>query len=309
MTDRTDMTILRALEKLGEVKTGEPMADYTTFRVGGPADVLFTPRDPECLGEVRDIACAADLPLTLIGGGSNLLVSDRGICGIVARLCDGAGFAGGMRISDDGCFLYADARVDKKDLLEFALERGLEGMEFLAGLPGCVGGGIAMNAGTDRGWFSDILTRVRCIDGSGAVIEREITDEMVRYRNLSVEDGAIFLGGYFQLRRAADPDETRRRVEEILRDREFKHPLEYPSAGSVFKNPEGHASWKLVNDAGLRGFRVGGAMVSEKHTNFIINAGGATAADIARLICHVQETVQARFGVTLETEVRMLGEF
>ena len=304
----TEKTIIRDLKILGDVKPGEPMAAHTTFRVGGPAELLFTPRNPECLGQARALARDAGLPFTVIGGGSNLLVGDRGIRGIVVRICD-ENFAGGVRLEDDEGLLYSDARVGKKDFLEFALVYGLEGMEFLAGLPGCVGGGIAMNAGTDRGWFSDILTRVRCIDGSGAVVEQEITAEMARYRNLVVEEGAIFLGGYFRLRHAADPDESRRRVEEILRDREFKHPLEYPSAGSVFKNPEGHASWKLVNDAGLRGFRIGGAMVSEKHTNFIINAGGATAADIVRLIRHIQETVQTRFGVTLETEVRMLGEF
>jgi len=215
-----------------------------------------------------------------------------------------------IRMEDDGDgILYADARADKKDFIDFALSRGLAGMEFMAGLPGCLGGGIAMNAGTNMGWFSDILVRVRFIGGNGAVIEREITPEMAKYRNLAVEEGAIFLGGSFRLKHAGDPGATRRCIDEIIRDREFKHPLEYPSAGSVFKNPEGHSSWKLVNDAGLRGYRVGGAMVSEKHTNFIINTGGATASDIARLIRHVQETVLVTFGVKLEPEVKMMGEF
>ncbi len=299
--------ILQLLKGLGAVMTDEPMSGYTTFRVGGPADILFMPREPECLAEVRALARNAGVPFTVIGGGSNLLVSDAGVRGIVARICGGKNLPGGMSVEGE-CLLRADSGVDKKAFIDFALAAGLEGMEFMAGLPGCIGGGIAMNAGTSMGWFSDIMARVRYIDGNDAVVERDITPEMVRYRDLAVEPGAIFLGALFRLRRADDPEKTRRSIGEIILDREQKHPLEYPSAGSVFKNPEGHASWKLVNDAGLRGFRIGGAMVSDKHTNFIINAGGATAGDIVRLIRHVRETVEKKFGVTLEPEVRMLGE-
>jgi UDP-N-acetylmuramate dehydrogenase len=305
-----DDGIIRKLSGLGEVKTGENLSRYTTFRAGGPADVLFTPADPLCLGEVRALAKSGGVPFTVIGGGSNLLVSDSGVRGIVARVCAVEGTPGMIRMEDDGdCLLYADARVDKKDFIAFALARGFEGMEFMAGLPGCIGGGIAMNAGTGMGWFSDILVRVRYIDGHDEPVEKEITAEMARYRDLAVEPDAIFLGGNFRLKRAADTEEVRARIDDIIRDRGEKHPLEFPSAGSVFKNPEGHSSWKLVNDAGLRGFRIGGAMVSEKHTNFIVNAGGATAADIARLIRHVQWIVNEQFGVALEPEVRMLGEF
>lgn len=305
-----DHEIIRKLAGLGEVKIDEPMSRHTTFRAGGPADVLFTPSDPACLGEVRALARGAGIPFTVIGGGSNLLVSDTGVRGIVARVCDGENFRGGLRMEDDNdCLLYADARVDKKDFIAFALSEGLERMEFMAGLPGCIGGGIAMNAGTGMGWFSDILVRIRYVDGYDKIVERDITTEMARYRDLAVEPDAIFLGGSFRLKRAAGPEEVRARIADIIRDREEKHPLEFPSAGSVFKNPEGHSSWKLVNDAGLRGFRIGRAMVSEKHTNFIVNAGGATAADIARLIRHVQWIVNEQFGVALEPEVRMLGEF
>ncbi len=300
--------ILQSLKTLGEVRTGEPMSLHTTFRVGGPADVFFTPTDPACLAEVRAQAREGGIPFTVIGGGSNLLVSDTGVRGIVARVCDGTGFRGGIRAEGDGV-LYADARAGKKEFIDFALAAGLEGMEFMAGLPGCIGGGIAMNAGTSMGWFSDILARVRLISGDDTVVERDITPEMVRYRDLAVEPGAIFLGALFRLRSADDFEKTRRVIGEIILDREQKHPLEYPSAGSVFKNPEGHASWKLVNDAGLRGYRVGGAMVSDKHTNFIVNAGNATAGDIFRLIGHVRETVDKKFSVMLEPEVRMLGEF
>lgn len=300
--------ILGLLHRFGEVYLDEPMSNHTTYKTGGPADCFFIPKDPACLGEVRDAARRAELPFMVIGGGSNLLVSDNGLRGIVACL-SGEGEGGIRVIGDDDSVLYADARVDKKAFLNFAIRRGFTGMEFMAGLPGCIGGGIAMNAGTNMGWFSDILTRLRFIAKDGAVREKNITSEMISYRGLRMEEGTIILGGYFHLHRAEDPDAVRAAVDEIVRDRENKHPLEYPSAGSVFKNPEGHSSWKLINDAGLRGYTIGGAMISEKHTNFIVNIGNATSGDIYRLIRHVQEEVEKKFGVHLETEVKMLGEF
>lgn len=296
------------LHRYGSVMLDEPMSKHTTYKTGGPADCFFIPKDPACLGEVREAAVKEGVSVLVIGGGSNLLVSDNGIHGIVVAL-RGEG-EGGIRITDSNENLfYADARVDKKAFLEFALRRGYSGMEFLAGLPGCIGGGIVMNAGTNMGWFSDVLTRVRIIAKDGMVREKNLSDDMVSYRGLKFERDTIILGGYFRLQKAENPDEVRKRVDDIIRDRENKHPLEYPSAGSVFKNPEGHASWKLINDAGLRGYTIGGAMVSEKHTNFIINTGSATSSDIYRLIRYVQEQVAKKFGVHLEPEVRMIGEF
>ncbi len=300
--------LLELLRQFGEVHVDEPMANHTTYKTGGTADCLFVPDDIARLGELRDAAQHANLPFLVIGGGSNLLVSDRGIRGIVCQL-SGTGEEG-IRVMDDANpMLYADARVDKKAFLDFALRKGYSGMEFMAGLPGCIGGGIAMNAGTNMGWFSDVLARVRIIEKDGVIREKNLSDDMISYRGLKFEEGTIILGGYFSLKKAEHPKEVRELVDAIIQDRESKHPLEYPSAGSVFKNPEGHSSWKLINDAGLRGFAIGGAMVSEKHTNFIINTGGATASDIYRLIRHVQEVVEKKFGVRLEPEVRMLGEF
>lgn len=300
--------LLQLLYRHGSAMTDEPMSNHTTYKTGGPADCFFIPKDPACLGEVREAAKKDGLPFLVIGGGSNLLVSDSGIRGIVVALC-GEG-ENGIQLQDgDENIIYADARVDKKAFIDFALRRNLSGMEFMAGLPGCIGGGIAMNAGTNMGWFSDILTRVRIISKDGSMREKNISDEMISYRGLKFEEGAIILGGYFRLKKTASAEKVRALIEEIMRDRENKHPLEYPSAGSVFKNPEGHASWKLINDAGLRGYAIGGAMVSEKHTNFIINTGSATSSDIYRLIRHVQEQVEKSFGVHLEPEVKMLGEF
>ncbi len=303
-----DKKLISLLHRFGKVIFDEPMAKHTTYTTGGPADYFFIPKDPVCLGEVRDAATKEGLPFTVIGGGSNLLISDEGIHGVVVAL-SGEGESGIQIVGNDEHILYVDARVDKKAFLEFALRRSLCGMEFMAGLPGCIGGGIAMNAGTNMGWFSDILGRVRIIDKDGQVREQDMSDGMISYRGLKFDRGTIILGGYFRLRKAESSERPVRLVAEIIRDRENKHPLEYPSAGSVFKNPEGHASWKLINDAGLRGFQIGGAKISEKHTNFIINTGSATSSDIYRLIRHVQEEVEKKFGVHLEPEVRMLGEF
>lgn len=303
-----DNSLLSFIKRHGIIKIDEPMAKHTTYQTGGPADYFFIPRDPACLAEVCEAATKENLSITVIGGGSNLLVSDRGIRGLVVSLC-GVGESGIRMSCGDENLLYADARVDKKVFLQFALRCGFSGMEFMAGLPGCIGGGIVMNAGTSMGWFSDVLTRVRIMGNDGSVWEKNITDDMISYRGLKFDEGSIVLGGYFSLRKADDPEKIKTLVCEIIRDRENKHPLEFPSAGSVFKNPEGQASWKLINDAGLRGYAIGGAMVSEKHTNFIINTGFATSSDIYLLIRHVQLEVEKKFGVHLEPEVRMLGEF
>ncbi|MCX7677721.1 MAG: UDP-N-acetylmuramate dehydrogenase [Spirochaetes bacterium] len=301
---------LAFLWRMGTVLLDEPMSRHTTYRTGGPADCLFIPNNPACLGEVREMAKKEGLPFLVIGGGSNILVSDKGIRGIVARVC-GEVDAGIRTVAqkDESIVVFVDARVEKKAFLEWALRRGFSGMEFMAGLPGCIGGGIAMNAGTHIGWFSDILTRVRIIDKAGMLREKDITDEMISYRELRFEEGTIIVGGYFRLQKTNDPQSIQKIVEDIIREREQKHPLEYPSAGSVFKNPHGHFAWKLINDSGLRGYAIGGAKISEKHTNFIINTGSASSTDIYKLIRHVQEVVEKETHIRLEPEVKIIGEF
>jgi UDP-N-acetylmuramate dehydrogenase len=214
-----------------------------------------------------------------------------------------------MIFHDFSPLVYADASVRKEDFVSACLENGLEGVEFMAGIPGCIGGGIAMNAGTLMGSFSDILTDVDILDMKGEIKKIPVSREMSSYRRLHLPEYVAIMGGHFKLQRSADVRSAEMRVGEILKDREGKHPLEYPSAGSVFKNPEGHSSWKLINDAGLKGVRIGGACISAKHTNFIINECNATSSDIHRLIIHVQETVERKFGIHLEPEVKMIGEF
>jgi UDP-N-acetylmuramate dehydrogenase len=179
----------------------------------------------------------------------------------------------------------------------------------MAGIPGAVGGGIYMNAGTYMGSFSDILDSVKVLLHDGTVVNISMDRNESSYRKMDLPENSVILGGFFKLPEADDAGDLKKRIDEIISDRHTKHPMEYPSAGSVFKNPEGYSSWKLIDDAGLKGFSIGGAMVSGKHTNFIINAGGAVSSDIYRLVKHVQERVYGKSGVMLETEIRLMGEF
>lgn len=300
--------LARELGRLGELRIDEPMSAHTTFRVGGPADLLLFPRDAVALRDIRTAVQRHGVPLTIAGGGSNLLVGDAGIRGVTVILRESASRLGALRHEGGGA-VYAEAIVSKERFVRTCAEWSLEGMEFMAGIPGCLGGGIMMNAGTTEGNFIDILDRIDFIDEACAARSQGITREMGHYRKMDVERGAIVTGALFRLRPSREALAVKEKIARILAERREKHPLDYPSAGSVFKNPEGHSSWKLINDAGLKGYRIGGAMVSTLHTNFIVNADRARAADILRLIEHIQETVSERFGVRLEPEVRVLGDF
>ncbi|MBN2158710.1 MAG: UDP-N-acetylmuramate dehydrogenase [Spirochaetes bacterium] len=300
--------IMEALAKWGMVKENESMKNYTTYRTGGPADALVFPRTNDSVANIVKIAADAGVPLTVIGGGSNLLVGDGGIEGIVMRICEDDARRGAVVVLDRDT-VYADAIATKESFLDFAVGEGFSGMEFMAGIPGCIGGGIMMNAGTTIGSFADILKEVDIVDAAGNARLLQVDRSMASYRKMDIGEGAIVVGARFILGRSAHPGEVKTRINDILADRGMKHPLDYPSAGSVFKNPEGHSSWKLIDEAGLKGRSVGGARVSELHTNFIINAGDATSRDIRDLISLVQETVLGRFGVELEAEIKMLGAF
>lgn len=294
------------LARYGTVKTDVEMSAFTTFKTGGKADLMIYPSSIENAAAIIRYARQNDVPLTVIGGGSNLVVGDHGIRGIVIRIAEDDVCAGRIEQRDDGR-VWADACAKKRDLIEFAVSHGYGDCEFMVGVPGCVGGGIIMNAGTFMGNFIDILDSVVCIDNDGVIREIRIKRAMAHYRGIDLPDICLVWGGYFIFRKKGEVAELRRAVEAIVADRKQKHPQD-PSAGSVFKNPEGHASWKLVNDAGLKGRKVGGAMVSELHTNFIINAGGAKSSDIRELIALVQSTVKEKFGVELHPEVRTIGE-
>lgn len=296
--------ILQELSSLGNLREGVSMSSVTTFRTGGLADYLFEPFEEASVVSAVSLLRSENIEFHVIGGGSNLLVSDSGLRGVVIRLTDD-----NSGIYLDNGLIYASASVGKEKFIAGAIEKGFGGVEFMAGIPGAIGGGIFMNAGTYMGCFSDILRKIRISDYMGNIRELEVSCESSGYRHMDIPDNSIILGGFFSLPEAENPDVVRKSVDDIIADRWKKHPMEFPSAGSVFKNPEGLSSWKLINDSGLKGFCAGGAMVSEKHTNFIINTGNASSSDIHRLVKHIQETVYKHFSVNLETEIRFLGEF
>jgi UDP-N-acetylmuramate dehydrogenase len=294
---------LEHIGQCGRVFENVSMSDFTSFACGGTADLLIIPNSAAALAAIQKELAPTGQSVTVIGGGSNLLVGDKGIRGIVVAVRETAGNAG--IIENAGGLVYADALVQKSRFIDFCVQKGFGGMEFLAGIPGCIGGGIAMNAGTDKGTFSGILKRIVYARQNGALVTCDAPAS--GYRNFFLEEG-IIAGAYFELS-AADPSVTGKSVLGAIEQRKAKHPLEYPSAGSVFKNPPGEAAWKLIDKAGFKGRREGGAMVSEKHTNFIINIGAAKSSDIRSLIEMIQSAVMDKFSIKMEPEVKMIGEF
>lgn len=286
-----------------QIFSEEPMSRHTTFRVGGPAEALVQP-EGEQISAVVDWCRVHDIPYTVIGNGSNLLVSDRGISGVVIEFGKPA-----SRVRIEGRLIYAEAGAMLSKVANDVAHAGLTGMEFASGIPGTVGGAVFMNAGAYGGEMSRIIREVLVLTPKGEKKKLPVEELELGYRHSCIQErGYIVLSAVLELE-AGDEKEIFAAMEELKRKRVEKQPLEYPSAGSTFKRPEGHFAGKLIMDAGLRGFSVGGAAVSEKHCGFVVNKGGATAADIVAVMQHVQEEVKRRFDVTLEAEVRKLGEF
>ena len=295
---------LCALSTPGQVLVSEPMRLHTTFRVGGPADVFFTPRTEAELSGAVMAARHEGVPMTVVGNGSNLLVRDGGIRGLV--ICLGESFSG---ISVDGTLLTARAGDLLSCAARAALNAGLTGLEFAGGIPGSVGGGMVMNAGAYGGQLSDVAESLRVMD----VQTGEISEMPASAMNYGYRTSAVLTnGGVVTLARlrlsSGDPAEIRSRMDDLNTRRREKQPLTQPSAGSTFKRPEGYFAGALIEGAGLKGTSVGGAMVSPKHAGFIVNTGNASAADILALIALVQARVFEKDGVMLEPEVRILGE-
>lgn len=281
-----------------------PMARYTTFRVGGEADVLVDIASAEDVTVALRAARHAGVPVTVIGNGSNLLVLDGGIRGLVLRL---AGSCSGIR--REGNLVLAQAGASLHAVASFAQGQGLAGLAELAGIPGTIGGGSIMNAGAYGGELSQVVTRVDAIalsDGKPLSFSGPKLD--FSYRHSAMMDAGVVVTDVTLSLSPGDPAALRERMEALSRARREKQPLEYPSAGSTFKRPEGLFAARLIDECGLRGLRVGNAQVSEKHAGFIINLGGATARDILTLITEVTRRVQDATGVHLEPEVRILGE-
>lgn len=301
------MTLLEALQtvaRLDQLFLHEPLSKYTTFRVGGSADILFLPETEEQLVFAVRAAHETRSPLTVIGNGSNLLVKDGGIRGLVIRL--GEAF-GGTHI--DGTLLTARAGELLSCASHAALSASLTGLEFASGIPGSVGGAMAMNAGAYGGQMSDVAESCRILNlQTGEISEIQATDMNLGYRtSLPLQTGNIVTTARLRLSRG-NADEIRARMDELNARRRDKQPLTQPSAGSTFKRPEGHFAGALIENAGLKGTGIGGAQVSPKHAGFIVNTGNATAKDILELIHLVQTRVFDMSGVLLEPEVRILGE-
>ena len=299
--------IITRLEQIltkDRIRQNEPMKNHTPFRVGGPADIFLTPSAEE-LPAVLSVCREEQMPVTVIGNGSNLLVGDQGIRGVV--ICIGFGMRG---IRVDGEKIFLEAGVTLAAAAQQAAKAGLTGLEFASGIPGTFGGAVVMNAGAYGGEMKDVIVSVRVISEDGEILTLSKEELDLSYRHSVIpERGYLVIDGELLLTREKDPDQITERMEELKKKRIEKQPLEYPSAGSTFKRPEGYFAGKLIMDAGLRGFSVGGAAVSEKHCGFVINKGNATAADICALMDEVTRIVKEKYAVTLEPEVKKVGEF
>ncbi len=283
------------------VLVDEPMSEHTTFKVGGPADIFVTPDDADELADVLEACHEADVPYFVLGCGSDLLVSDEGYRGVIISMTEE--FIG---VSVDGREMSCQAGVGLREASEMACELGLSGLEFACGIPGSIGGACYMNAGAYNGCIADVLKSVRVLLPDGTVDTLSVDELDLGYRKSRIADeGLVVLSATFLLK-PADPEEIREVMDDLTRRREEKQPLELPSAGSTFKRPEGYFAGKLISDAGLKGWQSGGAAVSTKHAGFVVNVGGATAADVHAVIEHVQDEVERQFGVRLEPEVRFL---
>ncbi len=285
-----------------EIMINEDMKNHIYFKVGGPADIFLTPKSIEQLSDTIKICKQNNIPYVIIGNGSNLLVKDGGIRGVVIALTRLD------KLQSKGNFIKAEAGVLLKEVSDRAVENSLTGFEFASGIPGSVGGAVFMNAGAYDGEIKNVILEAEVMDLDGNVIVLNRDELELGYRTSKVmKDNLVVLSAIFQLE-LGDEEAIQNRVDELTRKREEKQPLEYPSAGSTFKRPEGYFAGKLIQDAGLKGYSIGGAAVSEKHSGFVINKDGATAKDVLDLIKHVQDEVFKQFGVELHTEVRILGE-
>ena len=288
-----------------QLKEGELLSNHTTFRIGGAAKYFAVPKNEEEIMEAVDFAIVKGLPHYILGKGSNVLFPDEGYSGVVIEI--GAGMEKVERIGDTG--IRAQAGVSLSSLAAFAAREGLAGLEFAGGIPGTLGGAVTMNAGAYGGEMKDVIRQVTVLtqECEQKVLSREELD--LSYRHSCIpKNHFLVLEAELSLTPAPE-QEIRAKMAELREKRVEKQPLEYPSAGSTFKRPEGYFAGKLIMDAGLRGYAVGDAQVSEKHCGFVINRGNATAAEILQLMKDVQERVKKQSGVTLEPEVKMIGEF
>ena len=285
-----------------QLKEGELLRNHTTFRIGGAAKYFAVPKNEEEIMEAVDFAIVKDLPYYILGKGSNVLFADEGYPGVVIEI--GAGMEKVERIGDTG--IRAQAGVSLSALATFAAREGLSGLEFAGGIPGTLGGAVTMNAGAYGGEMKNVIVSAKVMDEEGAVQELSCEELQLGYRTSIVQKKQlVVLEAEFSLK-PGETETIQNTMKELNAKRREKQPLEYPSAGSTFKRPEGYFAGKLIEDAGFRGYRVGDAQVSEKHCGFVVNRGKATCAEVLQLIEDVQKEVKEQFGVQLEPEVRII---
>jgi UDP-N-acetylmuramate dehydrogenase len=291
----------RLSELRGRLAANQPLAEFTWFRVGGPAQVLFMPQDEGDLAYFL-AHLSADVPVTVIGLASNLIVRDGGVPGVVIRL--GRGFSD-IKV-EEGARIRVGAAVPDVKLARAAQEAGIAGLEFYRGIPGAVGGALRMNGGAYGGETKDVLVEARGVDRTGSVRVYTNADMGYTYRHCGVADDVIFTEALFQ-GRPGDPAEIAAAMDKITESREATQPVKSRTGGSTFKNPQGHKAWQLIDAAGCRGLVVGDAQVSELHCNFLINRGHATAADIETLGETVRRRVKETSGIDLDWEIKRIG--
>lgn len=298
--------IKKFCDLLGEerVFTGEAMSRHTTFKIGGPADYFLMPDKDTDVGRIVKICKESAIPYFILGNGSNLLVGDGGYRGAVIQI-----YKNMSAVTVEGTEITVQAGALLSSVAAAAKNAALTGFEFAGGIPGTMGGAVVMNAGAYGGEMKDVLTEVTVMDEEGEIVTLPADKLELGYRTSIIKTaGYIVLEAKLQLKEG-NPEVIRETMKDLTIRRTTKQPLEYPSAGSTFKRPEGYFAGKLIMDAGLRGYSVGDAQVSEKHCGFVVNKGESTAADVLTLIKDVQETVLKQFGVKLEPEVKMIGEF
>lgn len=287
-----------------EVQTDAPMSKYTSFKAGGNASVLITPDSLDTLKQTVRFCRENNVKMFVIGNGSNLLVTDKGFDGAIIKI--GSSLSS-IELVDD-CTVKCEAGASMKALCMFALENSLSGLEFAYGIPGTLGGAVYMNAGAYGGEMKDVLESCSHIDNKGAFGTLPKEELNLSYRRSAYTDnGFVITSAILKLKKGVKED-IKAAMDDKLMRRRSKQPLEYPSAGSTFKRPEGYFAGALIEESGLKGYSVGGAQVSEKHAGFVINKGGATASDIISLIKHIQNTVFEKCSVSLEPEVKIIGE-
>lgn len=286
-----------------DVKINEEMKNHTTFRIGGPADIFVSVKSAEEIIRILEACNESKTPCMVMGNGSNMLVSDKGIRGVVIHV--GSNMSG-CRI--DGENVYAEAGILMSALAKKILEAELTGFEFAAGIPGTLGGGIYMNAGAYGGELKDIIDEVTYIDENNEIKTSKNDELEFGYRHSIFETGKYVILSCTMKLKKGNFEEIKAQMADYTKRRNDKQPVSMPSAGSTFKRPEGYFAGKLIQDCGLMGYSIGGAQVSEKHAGFVVNKGGATADNVLKLIEHIQKTVMDKFGVWLEPEVRLIGD-